>query len=227
MSPPESSSGAPRAARLRRRRWSDPRVLVGAVVVAASVAGVTTLVTRADDTVAVWATSAAVRAGEPVDVGQLRAVRVRLDDDTGARYVTAEGAASDRFVAGLGDRVWTRSLTGGELVAAGALAAQADAVEAEVPVRVERGALPDDLATGDRVDVWVSAQDAAAATDAPGARRVASASRVLDVGGDGGALGDATATTVLLAVDDTALEDLLGAMGGARVTLVRVPGAGA
>ncbi|MFY0407564.1 hypothetical protein [Solicola sp. PLA-1-18] len=227
MSSHETPSGAPRAARLRRRRWSDPRVLVGLVIVAASVAGVATLVSTADDTVAVWATRSDVRAGEAADVAQLRPVRVRLDDDTRSRYVVAEGAASDRFVDALDGRVWSRSLDGGELVAEGAITDQADAADAEVPLRVERGALPDDLATGDTVDVWVTPQDGAqaGATDAPGARRVATAVRVLDVGGDGGALGDATSTTVLVAVDDAALEDVVGAVGGARVTLVRVPGA--
>ncbi|MBA2639904.1 MAG: hypothetical protein H0U77_07905 [Nocardioidaceae bacterium] len=223
------------AARLRRPRWSDPRLLVGLVLVAlATVVGVR-VVTGADDTVPVWAVSGAVRAGDPVDRDGLVVSRVRIGagSDESVYLPAAEAAPAG---------VFTRDLEPGELVPAAAVGEDAGEAGADLSLAVEIGAAPADLAPGDLVDVWaVPDQLAATASStgttggtssspapagspaAPAAKRVLEAQPVVSVAEPAAALGGTT-RQVLLRVDTApdALGEPLAALAGGAVVLVRV-----
>ncbi|MGH3357881.1 MAG: hypothetical protein ACRDO7_03700 [Nocardioidaceae bacterium] len=205
---------SPPVKRLRRPPWSDPRLLVGLIIVAGSVVAGSRLLASADDTVAVWSVRADHRAGTPVVPDDLHSMEVRLDQSADS-YVPADQPIEPGLV-------WARDVHSGELLGVAATR-PADAGEVgELPVTVAAGALPSDLAEGDRVDVWVS-DDVDAASSRP-ARLVLEQMRVLSVAGAPAAMGDTSGYRVLLALEEDApsrLGEALGAITGGQVTLVR------
>lgn len=211
------------ARRLRRRRWTDPRTLAGIVLVAVCVVAGSQVFAAADDTTAVWALRSDVRAGATPSIQELQQVRVRLDDTTASRYVTAnvsESELTDRLSAS----VWAHDADAGELLAAAALAPGATARAAELPLRVEPGAMPADTTAGEVVDVWVS-PDARDPTSGAAATRVLRAVPVLSVQPTGSALAEGSTQIVLVGVDRAtadSLDEVLAATGTGQVTLVRV-----
>jgi hypothetical protein len=221
MSVMPESSASPWATRLRRPRWTDPRLLVGLVLVAVAAVAGTRVVAAADDTVPVWAVADAVRAGDPVRADGLVVTRVRIADGAGDGLYLPAGAS---VPAG----VFTRDLAAGELLPVTGVADAAAGGGAELPLAVQPGDAPADLAAGERVDVWAVPPESAVA-GAAGAR--ASAQRVLagvvvvSVAEPAAGLGGAT-RQVLLQVDGS--PDDLGAplsrLSGGRVVLVRVGG---
>lgn len=68
------------ADRLKRPSWKDPRLLVGIVIVLASVAGVVALVSAQDRTTPVYAAAHTLSVGESVDEEDLRVVNVQIDE---------------------------------------------------------------------------------------------------------------------------------------------------
>src|SRR5262245_23254229 len=74
--PPES----PTAQRFTLRRWGDPRLWVGLVVVASSVLVGQRVLAGADDTVGVWALNRDVGAGAPLTGDALVVRQVRFPD---------------------------------------------------------------------------------------------------------------------------------------------------
>ncbi len=202
------------ARRLPGRTWRDPRLLVGLALVLGATVGGARLVASQDDTVAYWAVADDVRAAGPVSADQLEPVRVRLDDDSARRYLPADEPPP------LDGRVWSRDVPAGSLVDATAFTAPDAAGGHELPLKVEEGSYPADLAAGDRVDVW--------AGPAPGqgvaepADRVLAEARVVAAGEADPALGQ-TARTVVVAVASDALQSrVVAAVSARHVTLVRV-----
>lgn len=203
------------ATRLRRPRWSDPRLLVGLALVAIATVAGARLVAGADDTTPVWATTADVRAGDPVQAAELVVSRVRIGD----------GGAEEAYLP-VADAppggVFTRDLAAGELVPVSALGVAPGTEGAELSLSVALGDAPADLASGDLVDVW-----AVPAETAPGrgadAERVLQARPVLTVADPSAALGG-TERQVLLRLDDSGdeLAGPLARLAGGTVVLVRV-----
>lgn len=215
--PDESAS--PPVKRLRRPRWSDPRLLVGLLIVAGSVVAGARLLAAADDTSAVWAVRADHRAGTPVSPDDVRSVHVRLDDSA-ANYVPADEPIEP------GD-VWARDVRSGELLGVRAMRPAGVAEVGELPVIAAPGALPSDLGAGDRVDVWVSDPGETATTSS--ARLVLDGMRVLSVAGAPATMGETSGYRVLLALETDRpgrLGDALGAISAGDVTLVRKVGEG-
>lgn len=216
------STVSPWATRLRRARWTDPRLIVGLLLVAvATVAGVR-LLDSSDDTAPVWATAGAVRAGDPVQATDLVVSRVRIGDGSDeATYLPAGEAPPEG--------VFVRDLAAGELVPMSAVGEQAGAAGADLPLSVELGDAPADLAAGDLVDVWAVPAEAGAAgasgAPAGAAERVLAAVTVLEVTDPAAALGGST-RQVLLRLDPPAddLGDPLARLVGGTVVLVRVGG---
>jgi len=202
------------ATRLRRPRWTDPRLLVGLVLVAVATVAGARLLAVADDTAAVWATADEVRAGDPVRTDDLVVSRVRIADgaDEGA-YLAAEDSPPGG--------VFTRDLAAGELVPVSAVGAEPGSGGAELSLSVALGDAPADLAIGDVVDVWAVPEEAV--PRAADAQRVLAALPVLAVAEPSAALGG-TERQVLLRLDDSgdALADPLGRLAGGSVVLVRV-----
>jgi hypothetical protein len=218
--PPTASAvpESPAARRLTLHRWRDPRLWVGLVLVAASVLVGSRLLATADDTVGVWAAAHDVAAGTPLTADALVVRRVRFADAAAASaYLPASrppapGAVLDRDVAA------------GELLPRSAVGA-ADAAAFELPVVVSAAGAPDDLATGDVVDVWV-APPVGSPTARP-AVRVLDAVPVVGTTRSSGPLGDAATRQVLLGLGKDAadgageLDAVLGRIATGSVVLVR------
>jgi hypothetical protein len=158
---------APPARRHHRPGWRDPRILVGVVIVAASVLLGVKVLAAADDTVGVWALRKDLPAGTRVDAGEVERVQIRFDGREAAdRYLSADEPLPS-------GSVLRRPVGQGELLPRKALAG-ADQALVEVPVSVEVDEVPATVAEGSVVDVWVTPQTATTAD------RLADATLVLD-----------------------------------------------
>ncbi len=213
----EEPARSPAAIRLRRPGWRDPRLIVGVLLVAVSTVLGARLFAAADDSVPVWATSTAVRAGDDVGEAQLIPARAKLADGASVEAYLGTGTAP------VG--VFDRDLQPGELVPAGAVDPPDAAVHADVPVAVAAGDAPVDLATGDLVDVWSVPDLEPGGREPEPARRVLSAVSVAVAGAEdtlGG--GDRQLVVRVDPAGSSKLGDVLGGLGAGRVVLVRVGG---
>ncbi len=207
-------AGVRPARRVPGRSWRDPRLLVGLLLVLGAALGGARLVASQDDTVAYWAVRDDVRGAAEASATQLEPVRVRLSGDSAERYLRADEPPP------LEGRVWARDVAAGALLEREALVPAGDEAGHELPLRVEDGAYPADLAAGDRVDVW--AGPAPGQGEGGDAERVLLGARVVSPGATDPALGQ-TARTVVVAVAEEQLQAPVVASVAARhVTLVRV-----
>lgn len=213
--PNTNESPSPPATRLRRPRWSDPRLLVGVLIVAGSIVGGARVMAAADDTTAIWSVNGDHRAGTPVDPDTLRSVDVHLGEPGTQRYVPA----SEPVAPG---QVWARDVHAGELLGVEATHAPGTRAVGQLPLIVAPGALPGDLTRGDRVAVWVSAPPSSG--KATRAQLVLDGMRVLSVSTAPGAMGGSNGYRVLLALERDRPDRIgaaLGAISAGEVTLVR------
>ncbi len=161
------SGDVPPATRHHRPGWRDPRILVGLVIVAASVLVGVKVLAAADDSVGVWAVRSDLPAGTRVDDAEVERVQIRFDSSVDAdRYLSADAALPD-------DAVLARAVGSGELLPREALAG-ADQALVEVPVSVELDEVPATVREGSVIDVWVTPQTATTAD------KLADADLVLD-----------------------------------------------
>ncbi len=205
-----------RTNRLRHRTWSDPRLLLGVLLVLGAAVLGSWAVGASDDRVGYWALGEDVVAGEPVTREQLVESRALLDDAaaTGAMRTDAELPAS------LEELRWARDAGSGLLLSEDLLIPAAELVGTELPLAVASGAAPDDLDRGESVDVWVGP----APGDDPSltAERVLDAVTVVSTGAGSQAEGGAQARTVVIDVGDVELDgDVMGRLSAGHVTLVR------
>ena len=162
-----SVTGAPAARRHQRPGWRDPRILVGIVIVAASVLLGVRVLAAADNTVGVWALTKDLPAGTRINAGEVERVQIRFDDrDAADRYLSADQALPS-------SSVLQRAVGKGELLPRKALAGAGQAL-VEVPVSVEVDEVPATVKEGSVVDVWVTPQAAARADKLADATRVLS-----------------------------------------------------
>lgn len=135
------------ASRLRKPSWKDPRLLVGILLVCASVAGVVALVDTADRTVDVYALKANVSVGTEISPADLTVVGVRLGS-TQESYVSVEDGIDDSAMA-------ISMLRQGELLAVSAVGSADDLDRQPVGLSI-RQPLSESAQAGSMVDVWVS-----------------------------------------------------------------------
>ncbi|MFN0282503.1 MAG: SAF domain-containing protein [Kineosporiaceae bacterium] len=212
---------APAAARLRRPSWRDTRLVVGVLLVLASVALGARLVAAADDTVPVYAAATALPAGSAVDPAALRVVRVRLDPAT-APYLDAAGPPPT-------GAVLLRTVGAGELVPAGAVGSARSLTRRPVTLPLDDG-VPAGVVVGGRLDVWASARDpeAGAAPRYAEPERLAEGAEVYAVTTDDGSLGAVRTASVQVLLEPDVVRTVLDAFANdARVAVVPVPGAAA
>lgn len=213
--PPATTPDSPAAQRLTLRRWRDPRLWVGLVLVAASVVVGGRVLAGADDTVGVWALARDVGAGTPLTGDALVVRQVRFSDpEVLASYLRAVRPVPS-------GAVLAHDVSAGELLARASIAGQ-QATAFEIPVVVDSAGAPDDLDVGDVVDVWVGPA-AGSGSDAD-ARRMLTGVPVVGTVRATGPFGDAATRQVLLGIDRVAaarLGPLLGEMSSGSVVLVR------
>ena len=139
-----------RAPATRRSRFRfDPRFAIGLALVAASIGGVSAIVTNADRTTAVYTARIALAVGDRIDGSDLLTTQVRLGsaDDL---YLTPGRLPTDGMIV-------TRTIAAGELVPASAVGTRAG--EAVTNIVVELSGKPAAaIGPGSVVDVWSSRQ---------------------------------------------------------------------
>nr|NLD41195.1 hypothetical protein [Actinomycetales bacterium] len=135
------------AARIRRPSWRDPRLGIGIVLVALSVALGTWAVAAAGRTVPVWAVSRTLTPGEELESA---VVAMEVSPNLAELYISVETVP-----AGVADRV----IEAGELIPASAVVAEIDVRTVVVTVDGDLSPL---VVAGSRVDLWLSPDDGAA-----------------------------------------------------------------
>ena len=205
---------SPRAARLRPPSWLDGRLLLGILLVLASVVLGARVLAAADRTERVYATTQDLASGTTLEADDVRAVRVRLFSGA-QRYLDGDGPKPVGYVL-------ARAVGAGELLPRAALDNGALAARI-VAVPVSPHHFPAGLGHGDKVDVYRTPR---ARPGGPAGRPslVLAAATVEDVndtrtgrlsaGGDAG---------VLLRVPPDRVVGLVDAIQGGSIDLVRVP----
>ncbi len=130
----------------RRRFWFDPRLAIGLVLIAASVAGVLGIVSSADASIVVLAARDDLAPGDRIDADDLVETSARLADSD---LYLAPASVPD------GGLIVTRAVGAGELVAVAAVGSTAGTRLASVVITVN-GQLPAAVGAGTTVDLWAS-----------------------------------------------------------------------
>jgi len=212
---------SPPVSRLRQPRWLNVRLLVGVSLVLVSIVLGTRVVAAATDSDLVWQARAELAAGTPVGDADLRAIEVRLPSGATGAYLAANGPKPVGWVL-------TRPVGAHELLPRGALAPP-DAAETDwrvVAVPVLRFHYPGDLAKGQQVDVYMTAEDAAVTAPTPVepvlVLRATTVAHV-DTSSAGGLGGAGAGIGVELAVPAADVAELVRAAQAGAIDLVRVP----
>jgi len=213
MSPDATATGA----RLKRPSWKDPRLLVGVLLVLASVIGVISLVGSADKTTDVYAARDAIAVGEKLSRENVVLAKVRLGE-TEEHYLTLESGLPEGLVA-------VQRVGKNQLIPRDSLG-KVDALDRKpVTVTIEEG-LPDQAVAGTRVDVWVALPDARNGFSEP--KLLLPAAEIARVTPGSTALGSSRNTEVMVLVADSQMPALLGAQANqAKISVVWNPGGGA
>lgn len=190
---------SPVAGRLRRPGWTDPRLLIGVVLIAIAVTLTVSAISRADVTEPYYAARATVVPGQRITLDDLVVVNVKVSSD---EYVAAGADVSEVVAA--------RVIESGELVPASALM-EADRFEGR-PVAVESSRpLSEDVRPGAVVDVWVTREGE---DGTPQSELVGRGLTVASVGTDGGAFAASSSDVVYVVVDADEVGSFLAAMSG-------------
>ena len=204
-------------ARLRRPRWRDPRLLVGLVLVLASVAGVVALLTAAQRTQTYWAAARDLAPGSPVDAAAFVPAEAQLGDAAGLYLSTDRPAPAGQVVGAVVRR--------GEFVPAGVMAPVDPARRRPVGVALAEP-LPTGVGVGDRVDVWAAAPKKDGRGHQP-PERLAAGVEIAERSEEAGGLGGTATTRLQLMADEELLPRLLDAKtSDARITVVPALGEG-
>lgn len=204
---------SPSARRARTPKWLDLRLLLGLVLVIASVVVGAQVVSAADETVRVWALERDLSAGTILAADDLRAVDVKLEDHA-AMYVAA---SADPVGQTLG-----RDVSAGEMLPIAALSEQSELVALALSVRASN--VPVTVARGDRVSIY------ATITPPPGADAVATTSLVVSTAAvadlserSSGALSVGSGELqIVVQVPECLVPAILDSTAGAVLTVVEV-----
>ena len=207
------------ARRLRQPSWRDPRLLIGVLLVFASVAAGARVLSTADRTAPVYVARTTLPAGRALDRSDLSVARLRLTGSS-ARYLDAGRPVPSGLVL-------QRTVGAGELVPVAALAEAAALASRPVGIPLD-GGVPAGIVPGGLVDIWSAESDsrAAGSTATATPRRIATAVEVYHVGAAGQAgLAAGRAATVQVLVPEAQVPVVLAALAdGASVSLLPLPG---
>ena len=203
------------APRLSKPSWKDPRLLIGILMVLASVAGVVALVGSAGKTVPMYVAKEALVVGQRLTADSFTIVQVQLGDVDG-RYLDPQEGLAENSVA-------VRMVPKGELVSLSSIG-QTDALDRKpVSVTVEEP-LPKEVLVGTYVDVWVALPDERNGFQAPILMLPGAEVAALNVAAS--SLGSGKNTQLMVLVTDAQMPKFLGAVANkAKVAVVWNPGA--
>ena len=201
-------------ARLKKPSWKDPKLIVGILLVLASVVGVTSLVGAADQTAEAYTAREAISVGETLTVDKLNRVKVRLGD-LEQHYLTPATGVADGLVA-------AQRIGKDQLVPRGCFGPADGLGRKPVAVTIDE-ALPAQAVAGSRVDVWVALPDTRNGFSQP--TLLLPGAEIAQITPGSTALGSARSTVVMVLVADTQMPDLLGAQANkAKISVVWNPG---
>lgn len=203
------------APRLAKPSWKDPRLLIGILMVLASVAGVVALVGSAGRTVPVLVAKQALVVGQTVDADSFRVVQVQLGE-VHDQYLDPGEALEENTVV-------VRMVPKDELVPRSSIG-HTDALDRKpVSVSVDEP-LPKEVVVGTHVDVWVSLPDERNGFQAPVLMLPGAEVAALNVAAT--SLGSGKNMQVMVLVTDDQMPKFLGAVANkAKVSVVWNPGA--
>lgn len=208
---PNTTPSRPAPGRLRRPTWKDPRLAGGLVLIGAAVALGTWAVNAAADTEQIYVLTQDVAPGTDLNAD---GVLTLVDSHPGtAAYVTAGDLPTDAIA--------TRSLQAGELLPSGAVGAAGDVDLRSVVLDVATG-LPAGTGAGDVVDLWALPTTPVAGQDAGAARVITQGLTISSIGETGSSIVGSTSVQVEVLVPQSAVADVLTAVG-ADGALVLVP----
>lgn len=209
-----SASTGAGVARLKKPSWKDPKLLVGILLVLASVVGVISLVGAADQTAEAYTAREPIAVGEKLTADKLNRVKVRLGD-VEQHYLTPATGVAEGLVA-------AQRIGKDHLVPRGSLGQPDSQGRKPVAVTVEE-ALPAQAVAGSRVDVWVALPDDRNGFSQPSL--LLPGAEIAQITPGSTALGSARSTVVMVLVQDGQMPDLLGAQANkAKISVVWNPG---
>ncbi len=209
-------SGNANAARLKKPSWKDPRLLIGILLVLASVVGVISLVGAADQTAEAYAAREPIAVGETLTADKLHRVRVRLGD-VQPHYLTPETGLGEGLVAV--QRIGKDQLLPRESVGV------VDGLNRKPVAVTVLESLPAQAVAGSRVDVWVALPDAGNGFNEP--TLLLPGAEIAEITAGSTALGSSRSTVVMVLVSDAQMPKLLGAQANkAKISVVWNPGGG-
>lgn len=196
----------PPSVRHHRPGWRDPRILVGIMILAASVLLGVKVFAAADDTVGVWAVARDLPAGARIDAAELRRVRIRFASTEDAdRYLSADAPVPS-------EAVLRHAVGSGELLARTSLGGPRQSL-VEVPVSVDVDEVPSTIREGSIVDVWVTPQSAVADRKPSEAVQVLDDVVVVRAAEPGDSLAPSGTRQIIVGVPSDRADDLGPALG--------------
>lgn len=210
----------PTAQRLQRPSWRDSRLVVGVLLVLVSATLGARVLSSADDRVPMYVATHDLVAGDPVEESSFARVDVRLASGM-TSYLPADAPAPvGQFL--------LRDVRQGELVPGSAVGPASRLKVRLLTVSVD-AVSASGLTAGSLVDVFISDVPEGSEHDAkPTASRALEDVGIAAVLGASSSFGSSARTSVQLYVPEGKVQHLIEATdGGAKVTLVPVPGRGA
>lgn len=203
------------APRLAKPSWKDPRLLIGILMVLASVAGVVALVANAGKTVPVYAAKEVLVVGQKITADSFKIVQVQLGE-VGGKYLDPGSGLEENAVA-------VRMVPKDELVPHSSIG-HTDALDRKpASVQVDEP-LPKEVLVGSHVDVWVSLPDERNGFQPPVLMLPGAEVAALNVASS--SLGAGTNMQLMVLVTDAQMPQFLGAIANkAKVSVVWNPGA--
>lgn len=200
--------------RLRRPRWKDPRLIVGIILVVASVLMGALLVSRLSETTPVLVARSPIAPGDTIDASDLVVAEVRLGDQTDI-YAGSLDAIPEGAVA-------TRAVQEGELLPMSAIGQAADVPLRPVVIPVE-ATVAESVVPGSTVELWHTAPATDESGDAQAVLLVPEAVvRRID---EGSSLGMRSMSVEVLVPSSSVHEVLEVLSKDERLDVIGVPGA--
>lgn len=200
--------------RLRRPRWKDPRLIVGIVLVVASVLMGALLVSRLAETTPVLVARSPIVPGDVIGPENLATVEMRLGEQDGL-YVGSLDAVPSGAVA-------TRTVQAGELIPLSAVGQSSDVPLRPIVIPVD-ATVAESVAPGATVELWHTSPESDDGTSAD-AELLVSAGIVRNID-EGSSLGMRSMAVEVL-VPQTDLPAVLKVLSrDERLDVIGVPGA--
>lgn len=210
MSVSTTSAGA----RLKKPSWKDPRLLVGLLLVLASVVGVVSLVGAADRTTDVYVAREAIAVGERLTSDNTARAKVRLGE-LEQHYISGEAGLPEGLVA-------VQRIGKDQLLPKESLGKPDELDRKPVAITIDEP-LPDQAVAGSRVDVWVAQPDTRNGFSEP--TMLLTGAEIAQVTPGSTALGSSRSTVLMVLVSDDQMPKLLGSQANkAKISVVWNPG---